>query len=198
MAHPAAKEVPSGLSRHIFELYHFSDHVWTPRFSRHYQLASVDAWTMAMALGHPLPETQNVPEWEPIYMPDIEIPAWDWELQTSSIMLRDTDQAVLTTLSPVMFSVLHPINIHKWETFRPVLSAGVGVLSQMREGGVGGDEQYELRTMFHVGVGAEWRPLENVIFHLDYDYSRIPGGSALNPDIPEQGHSIQLGVEVKF
>ncbi|MDR2844743.1 MAG: hypothetical protein LBV28_01475 [Puniceicoccales bacterium] len=136
--------------------------------------------------------------WSPVYVAPTTAPTWDWAVQTSSIMLREADQAALTTLAPVMFSVVRPLNFGDWKTFRPTLSAGVGVLSLTREGRDVGETQHELRPMLHVGIGAEWAPSQNVTLRLGYDYLQLPVESSLNPDLPEQGHSVQVGVEVKF
>ena len=139
--------------------------------------------------------------WEPVLTAPAVASGWGWDVVLpSSVSLRDGKEGTVTTLSPVTLSVLRSLNLGNWTSFRPVVSAGVGVLRQLREGRDEGGRllQHEMLPMFRLGLGAEWLPSENLIFRFDYGYSVLPVDSTLNPDLPDRGHSLLMGVEVKF
>jgi opacity protein-like surface antigen len=120
----------------------------------------------------------------------------NWSLSSDSFLLRDPMQATRTTITPIVLSFLQPLRFANWETLRPVVNVGVGFLRQTVEGG--GETQSEMLPMLRAGIGAEWEPVKQVFFRINYEYSRIPVESALNPDLPERDHAIQTGVEIKF
>ncbi|MDR2429917.1 MAG: hypothetical protein LBD14_03310 [Puniceicoccales bacterium] len=139
--------------------------------------------------------------WEPVLMAPAVVSGWGWDVALpSSVQKRDEREGTVTTLSPVTLTVLRSLNFGSWNSFRPVVSAGVGVLRQLREGRDEGGRllQHETLPMFRLGIGAEWTPAEDLIFRFDYGYSVLPVDSTLNPDLPDRGHSLLMGVELRF
>ena len=96
----------------------------------------------------------------------------------------------------MVLSFLQPLHIPNLETLRPVVSVGAGFLRQTLESGR--EVQTEMLPVLRAGFGAEWEPLKQVFFRINYEYSRIPVESNLTPDLPEREHAIQTGVEIKF
>lgn len=144
-----------------------------------------------------LPPSWDLLQWEPYYRNQLTVPDMSFDIQSDSMYQRDASSAV-RTLSPVTLNVYQPLDVGYWQTFRPTVSAGVGVLSQSMDSHEYQDTQREVRALLHFGIGAEWMPTDRVLFRLGYDYFRLPVSSSLNPNMPERDHAISLGLEIKF
>jgi hypothetical protein len=159
-----------------------------------------DPWAVSSTFAPDNPADWRVPDSALKYVPHAEVQSWNWEVQTHSTTLpRETNQASITTVSPVTLSFLYLINTFHESRFRPTISAGAGVLRQTKEGrDIGADPKNELLPLLHAGFGAEWEPFEWLIFRINYDYSQLPMESTLTPNMPDKGHAVQVGLEVKF
>lgn len=123
---------------------------------------------------------------------------WGWDVSTSTVTLRPESDATLATRSPILLTLTRTIGPDSWESFRPMVSAGLGVLNQTREGRDYGERQREFLPIWHAGIGAEWEPSEDLILRFNYDYTQSPVESVLIPQLPTQLHSLQMGVELRF
>jgi opacity protein-like surface antigen len=66
-------------------------------------------------------------------------------------------------------------------------------------GSEGYESRLEILPLLKAGVGLEWKATDNVLFHLQYDYTRRPLESTLTPgSIPEHEHAVKIGVELRF
>lgn len=123
---------------------------------------------------------------------------WAWDVSTATITLRPEGDATLATRSPVLLTLTRTIGPNTWESFRPMVSAGLGILNQTREGREYGERQYEFLPIWYAGIGAEWEPFEDLILRFNYDYTQSPVESSLMPQLPTRSHSLQMGVELRF
>jgi hypothetical protein len=139
-------------------------------------------------------------EVKPVFAHQQTRSVWDWNVSTESMHSREQGSSTLATLTPVTFTISRVIAPRGWRVFRPTVTAGTGVLRHTLEGRDVGDEgmKQELLPLVRAGLGAEWNWNDNVIFKLNYDYTRLPVESSLVPSMPERQHSINLGVELRF
>jgi hypothetical protein len=122
---------------------------------------------------------------------------WDLDINADSTPFHNNDAR--TTLTPIVGSVQFSPHLRNSSTFRPQFNLGAGMLLQTIETpGADGRVRNEYIPLLRAGIGAEWRPLDQLRIHFRYEYSHLTNASSLNPTLPEREHSLQTGVEIKF
>ena len=134
-------------------------------------------------------------EWQLMAYTASQEPGLSFGVDSDSYVRRN-DSGALTTVSPVAVMLSQPLDFGMWNTVRPTARMGLGVVHQSR--GDGDAMESEMRAMVKMGLGAEWTPTDWMLFRLGYEYSILPVGSELNPDLPEKDHNVSVGVEFKF
>jgi hypothetical protein len=132
---------------------------------------------------------------------EIEQSLWDFDVATSTEILRPDEMSARATRIPVSLLVSRAFQFRSLQSLRPVLSAGAGVLSQTLEerSENGLESQREFLPLFKAGIGFEWQPTDQFRFYFRYDYSIMPWESSLTPgSIPGREHSVKAGIEWRF